>query len=454
MERPGVEFARAPDGAYLAYQAFGEGPIDICWQDDVFSIVDEWWEEPFGRALYEGMGEFSRVILHDRRGTGCSSREGGPATLETRVSDTLAVMEAVGAERPVVGGVLEGGASMALLAATHPERVRSLIWLRPTPRASAAPDYPWGVGPDYIEQDQRITESWGTVEYARAFIDLNIDVMEGFWSTQSSVEYLARLSRRTCSPDMAEQLNTIWYETDVRSVLPTVQVPTLLVIDQDDGDLELAGMGRHVAELMPHAEVEPYVPVTEDLVGVDIGLEQVRRFIGVERRPDALDSVLATVMFTDIVDSTKRSAELGDHDWRAVRRRHDEIVRTELERHRGREIKTLGDGFLATFEGPARGVHCARAIVAGVRSLGIQIRAGLHTGEVELEGDDIAGIAVAIGARVGALAGPSEVLVSRTIKDLTAGSGLVFVDAGEHDLKGVPDRWQLYRVTDEGAGSS
>ena len=262
------------------------------------------------------MAEFARVILHDRRGTGCSSREGGPANLETRVSDTLAVMEAVGAERPVVCGVLEGGASMALLAATHPERVRSLIWIRPTPRASAAPDYPWGVGPDYIERERIITGSWGTVEWASAFIDLNDNVMEGFWSTRSYMEFLARLSRRTCSPDVAEQLNTIWYETDIRSVLPTVQVPTLLVVDQDDGDLQLAGMAGHVAGLMPQAEVEPYVSVTEDLVGVGIWLEQIRRFIGVERRPDDLDSVLATVMFTDIVDSTKRSAELGDHDWR------------------------------------------------------------------------------------------------------------------------------------------
>ncbi len=244
---------------------------------------------------------------------------------------------------------------MALLAATHPERVRSLIWIRPTPRASAAPDYPWGVGPDYIERDRIITGSWGTVEWARAFIDLNNNVMEGFWSTRSYMEFLARLSRRTCSPDVAEQLNTIWYETDIRSVLPTVQVPTLLVLDQDDGDLQLAGMAGHVAELMPHAEVEPYVSVTEDLVGVGIGLEQIRRFIGVERRPDDLDSVLATVMFTDIVDSTKRSAELGDHDWRcgASPARRDRAHRVgasprardqDLGRRVPRHVRGAGEG--------------------------------------------------------------------------------------------------------------
>ncbi|MGZ8631679.1 MAG: adenylate/guanylate cyclase domain-containing protein [Actinomycetota bacterium] len=454
MDRPGVAFARAPDGAYLAYQAFGDGPIDIVWQDDFFSFVDEWWDDPAGRALYEGMARFARVVLHDRRGTGCSSRDGGPANLETRVSDTLAVMDTVGARRPVVGGVHEGGASMVLLAATHPERVRSLVWFRPVPRATAAADYPWGVGPEYIEKDRAITEDWGTEAYARAFMELNADVMEGPWSSEAYVAYLARLTRRTCTPDVAEQLNRIWYETDVRGVLPTVQVSTLLIVDQENSDLDLAGIGGHVAELMPDAQVEPYMPMDKDLAGVREGLEQIRRFIGVERPPDDLDSVLATVLFTDIVDSTKRSAELGDRDWSTVRRRHDEIVRTELGRHRGREIKTMGDGFLATFEGPARGVHCARAIVDRVRELGLEIRAGLHTGEIELDGEDIAGIAVSIGARVGALAGPSEVFVSRTVKDLTAGSGLMFADAGEHELKGVPDRWQLYRVTDEASAAT
>ena len=453
MDRPGVEFARASDGAYLAYQTFGEGPVDIVWQDDFFSFVDEWWDDPISRATYEGMSRFARIVLHDRRGTGCSSRDGGPGNLETRVSDTLAVMDAVGARRPVVGGVHEGGASMVVLAATYPERVSSLVWLRPVPRATKAPDFPWGAGPEYIERDRAITEDWGTEAYARAFMELNAGVMEGPWSSEAYVGYLARLTRRTCTPDVAERLNQLWYETDVRGILPTVQVPTLLIVDQDDADLDLAAIGAHVAALMPHARVEPYAPADDTLSGVLEGLEQIRSFIGVERPPDDLDTVLATVLFTDIVDSTRRSAELGDREWNTLRRRHDEIVRDELGRHRGREIKTMGDGFLATFEGPARGVHCARAIADRVRDVGIEIRAGLHTGEIELDGDDIAGIAVSIGARIGALAGPSEVLVSRTVKDLTAGSGLSFTDAGEHELKGVPDRWQIYRVGDEAASA-
>ena len=446
MDRPGVEFARAQDGAYLAYQVFGEGPIDLVWQDDFFSMVDEWWGAPMDRAVYENLGGFARVILHDRRGTGCSSREGGPANLETRVSDTLAVMDAAGARRPVIGGLMEGGASMALLAAMHPGRVRSLVWIRPVPRALAGPDYPWGVQPSYVEREAALIGTWGTETYARGFIELNADVMEGPWSEESYVAHLARITRRTCTPDVAEQLNRMWYESDVRGALPSIRVPTLLLVDQGEGDLNLLTIGEHVAALIPGSVLEPYVPMDDPNTAIPANGETIRRFIGAERRPEALDSVLATILFTDIVDSTRRSAALGDRDWTALRRRHDEIVRAELARYRGREIKTMGDGFLATFEGPARGVHCARSIAKGMRELGIEVRAGIHTGEVELDGDDVSGISVSIGARVGALAGPSEVLVSRTVKDLTAGSGFTFEDAGEHELKGVPDRWQLYRV--------
>ena len=227
---PMSPFARAPDGAYLAYQVFGEGSIDLVWQDDFFSVVDEWWDSPADRQIYEGVSEFARVILHDRRGTGCSSRAGGPANLETRVSDTLAVMDAAGSQLPVVGGLLEGGASMALLAALHPGRVRSLVWQRPMPRAAAAPDYPWGANASYISRDTEMTTHWGTETYARRFVELNVDVMEGPWSDEGYLAYLARLTWRTCTPDVAEQLDRIWYETDVRDVLPLIKVPTLLIL--------------------------------------------------------------------------------------------------------------------------------------------------------------------------------------------------------------------------------
>ena len=448
MDRPGVAYARAQDGAYLAYQVFGDGPIDLVWQDDFFSIVDEWWGLAGRiRPYHELLGGFARVILHDRRGTGCSSRNGGPANLETRVADTLTVLDAAGAQKPVVGGLMEGGASMALLAAMHPERVRSLVWWRPVPRALAAPDYPWGVQPSYVEREAAIIGAWGTEEWARAFVELNADAMEGPWSSEGCIPYLSRFSRRTCTPDVAEQLTRMWYETDVRGVLSSIQVPTLLLVDQADGDLPLAGAGEHVALLIPDAVVEPYARAGRcPHRATHQHRDDPNLSSAPSRRIEVLDSILATVLFTHIVDSTKRSAALGDRDWIVLRRRHDDIVREELARYRGREIKTMGDGFLATFEGPARGVRCARAIADRIRSLGIEIRAGLHTGEVEFEGDDIAGISVAIGARVGALAGPSEVLVSRTVRDLTAGSGFTFEDAGEHELKGVPERWQLYRV--------
>jgi class 3 adenylate cyclase len=449
MDRPGVAFARAKDGTYLAYQVFGDGPIDLVWQDDFFAMVDQWWDATPDRAVYEALGGFARVILHDRRGTGCSSRGGGPGNLETRVNDTLAVMDAAGTRQAVVGGVLEGGASMALLAAMHPQRVRSLVWVRPLPRALAAPDFPWGLPPSYVEREQAISGDWGTEAYARGFMELNSAGMEGPWSAEEYVAHLARIMRRTCTPEVAEQLNQMWYETDVRGVLSSIQVPTLLLVDEGDTDFRFKHIAEHVASSIPGALVEPYAPMGGTEADADINGEAIRRFIGVARTPEALDSVLATVMFTDIVDSTKRSAEMGDRGWSAVRRRHDEIVRGELARYRGREVKTMGDGFLATFDGPARAMHCARTIGSGVRSLGIEIRAGVHTGEIEMEGDDIAGITVAIGARIAAMARPSEVLISRTVRDLTAGSGLKFEDAGEHELKGVPSRWQLYRVAGE-----
>jgi class 3 adenylate cyclase len=355
-------------------------------------------------------------------------------------------MDAAGARRPVVGGLMEGGASMALLAAMYPERVRSLVWVRPLPRAMAGPDYPWGVQPSYVEREAKLAGAWGTEAYARGFINLNAEVMEGPWSEDSYVPRLARITRRTCTPDVAEQLNRMWYESDVRGALSSIRVPTLLLVDQEDGTMNRRTIGEHVASLIPDAVIEPYILMDDPVTAISANCEAIRQFLGAERPPEALDSVLATVLFTDIVESTRHSAALGDRGWSAVRLRHDEIVRSELVRYRGHEIKTMGDGFLATFEGPARGVHCARSIASRVRELGIEIRAGLHTGEIELEGDDISGISVAIGARVCALAGPSEVLVSRTVKDLAAGSGFHFEDTGHHELKGVPDRWQLYRV--------
>jgi class 3 adenylate cyclase len=267
--------------------------------------------------------------------------------------------------------------------------------------------------------------------------------MGGPWGDEDYLRFITSASRRTCTPDVAEELNRIWYDTDIRGVLPTIQAPVLLVTSEADDDL---GLARSIAAQIPHAEIATFPGPYLEFEHFDLILTVIRRFIGAERPPRGLDSVLATVLFTDIVGSTEREAALGDRGWQEVHERHDQIVRSELARYRGREIKRTGDGFLATFDGPARGVHCALAIAEEVRRLGIEIRAGLHTGEIELDADDIAGLTVAIGARVSAKAGPSEVLVSQTVKDLTAGSGLVFEDRGEHELKGVPGSWHLHAV--------
>jgi class 3 adenylate cyclase/pimeloyl-ACP methyl ester carboxylesterase len=446
MNRPEVRFTRASDGAYLAYQMFGEGPIDLFWQEDTFAFVDELWDSPPERAWHEGMAEFARMIIYDRRGLGLSSRDVAPGNLETQVTDTLAVLDAEGIGRAYFGGVLESGAPNMLLAATYPERVRGLVWMQPVPRSAEAPDFPWGVGPEYAEREQEILEWWGTRRWAESFVELNAEWMGGVWSTDAYMEFLTRVSRRTCTPDVAGALARIWFDTDVRNVLATIKTPVLLMVDDDEQSRELLG---YLTTQMPQAEVS-----FSSLTG-DVGLEDfataheaIRRFVGAERAPLGLDSVLATVLFTDIVGSTRQAAAVGDRAWRIIQDRHDRIVRNELERYRGREIKRMGDGFLATFDGPARGVRCAQAIIEEMQGLEIEVRAGLHTGEIQLDADDIAGLTVAIAARVGALAGPSEVLISQTVKDLIAGSGLTFVDRGEHDLKGVPDRWRLYRAED------
>ena len=443
MARPDVEFARAADGAYLAYQTFGNGPIEIFWQEDYLAMVDELWDSPLDRAWHEGLAEFARVSIYDRRGIGLSSRNVAPGNLETQVADLLTVLDAQEIERAVFGGFLESGAPNALLAATYPERVQALVWIYPAPRTTAAPDFPWGVGPDYVRRELEILERWGTERWAREFIELNSMVMGGPWGSEDYLRFITSASRRTCTPDVAKELSRIWYDTDVRGVLPTIQAPMLLVTSEADDDL---GLAHSIAAQIPHAEIATFPGPYLEFEDFDPILAAIRRFIGAERPPLGLDSVLATILFTDIVGSTGREAALGDRGWQEVHERHDRIVRSELARYRGREIKRMGDGFLATFDGPARGVHCALAIAEEVRSLGIEIRAGLHTGEIELDADDIAGLTVAIGARVSAKAGPSEVLVSQTVKDLTAGSGLVFTDRGEHELKGVPGSWRLYAV--------
>jgi class 3 adenylate cyclase/pimeloyl-ACP methyl ester carboxylesterase len=433
-------YARAADGAYIAYRTMGEGPIDLVWQFDWLSNVDTIPESDVFGTLFSSLASFSRVILHDRRATGLSSRNVAAPNLETRVSDLVAVLDAVDAIRPVLAGEREGGAPNALLAATDPERIRSLIWYEPSLRSTWTPDYPWGARPEYVEREATDIALWGTTAYGEAFIET--EAVAGHDIDPHDAEQVARLSRHTATPDVARELTRVWYETDVRALLPSIQVPSLLLAFEGNED-ELA----YVAALMPDVR-------TQILVGSesnkDYGgfADAIRGFLGVDTTP-SMDTILTTVMFTDIVDSTPTQARLGDRAWEDLIEQHHAIVRRMLARFRGLEQDTAGDGFYARFDGPARAIACATAIAEAVRPLGIEVRGGLHTGECEISDGKCTGLSVSIGARVMAQASPGEILVSQTVKDLVAGSGLTFEDAGEHELKGVPDRWRLYRVVHE-----
>jgi class 3 adenylate cyclase len=428
------------DGVYIAYQTVGEGPIDFVWQFDlIFGDVETIWESFVGDWLLQ-LSSFSRLILHDRRGTGLSSRNVSPPDLETRVDDLAVILDAIGSERPVLGGYGDAGASNVLFAASRPERVHSLVWSEPAPRNTWAPDYPWGADPAYVERTANVTaELWGTEAFGAAFAEVEASV--GNDVPPEFAAKMGRLSRHTATPDVAVTIDRIWTETDIRPILPSVNTPTLLLaMWKEEAD--------HVASLMPNAELR-ILPATSWAENMAAEIAHIREWLGVAPPAPDLDRVLGAVLFTDIVGSTERLVELGDTRWRSLLARHDEYARTEIERHRGRVVDSVGDGVFATFDGPARAVRCALAIMRSVQDLGIQIRAGVHVGEVELEGNAVRGIAVHVGARLAALAEPGQVLATGTVKDLVAGSGLTFEDAGEHELKGVPDRWRLYAVVSD-----
>ncbi len=443
VETLDVHYAEAPDGALIAYQVSGDGPIDIVSQIDWPGNLDLEWEEPLGRLFLTELGRFGRVIRHDRRGIGLSSRNVALPTLETRVADLLLVMDAVGCERAVLVGIFESGSPNALLAATHPDRVQSMVWFEPTPRFAWAPDYPWGRSEADLELELEQIELWGTNEYGRLFLEMESARDNALPDIE--ISYYARASRNSCTPDVAKELARIWYASDVRGILPAIQAPTLL-IGKSEVDISEAQV-RYVASMIPGAEVQTLPAIEWSEEDMYVGAEAVRRFAGVDRPHTELDTILATILFTDIVGSTERQSSIGDHAWKELVGRHHAIVRNALSRWRGVEIDTAGDGFYATFDGPARAIRCAQEIVERVRELGLQIRAGIHTGECEVIDGKTSGLSVSIGARVSAKAGPSEVLVSQTVKDLTAGSGLTYEDAGEHELKGVPGQWRLYRAT-------
>jgi pimeloyl-ACP methyl ester carboxylesterase/class 3 adenylate cyclase len=451
IEAPRARYAFNGDVA-IAYGVAGDGPVDLVYVQGYVSHVEFMWECPQAVSFFQRLAEWARLITIDRRGTGMSDRFSASdlPPMEDAARDILAVMDALDSPQAAVVGHHEGGQLGAMLAALHPDRVRSLSLIETTISWRSAADREDG----YVATDAQIDEqieawrlSFGTRRDEQELFELMAPSYPG---DRALYAFLSRLQRYAASPNSAAGFLKLLFETDIGGILGSISVPTQVLHRREDRLLKIE-YGRELADAIPGAELVelpggdwwPFLGDTEPL------LDAIERFtLGapVGRDQGTSSRTLATVLFTDIVRSTERAAELGDASWREVLRQHHELVRQQLASYRGVEIETSGDGFFARFEGPARGVRCAVAIVEGVRALGIQVRAGVHTGEVETSEGKIMGIGVHIGARISAIAGPSEVLVSSTVKDLVAGSGLSFEDAGEHELKGVPDTWRLYRV--------
>jgi pimeloyl-ACP methyl ester carboxylesterase len=449
VEAPEVRYARSGD-VNIAYGVVGEGPFDLVFiSGSVFSSLEYAWEGP-PADFFRRLTSFCRLILLDKRGTGLSDRGIGVPDLETRMDDVRAVMDAAGSRRAAVMGVSEGGAMTILFAATYPERTAAAILYGTMPSAVRNEDFPWDWSrEEFIAYLEGLESRWGTPEY---FLQRLQAYAPRFVDDDDVRRWWIRLCRLSSSPRAAVDLARMSMDIDVRHVLPTIRVPTLVVHTTGDQVVDVR-FGRYMAEAIPDAEYvelpgEDHIFWAESSEAV---LREVERFLtGIWHRGewDVVESerVLATVLFTDIVGSTGKVAELGDRRWRELLQRHHAMVRRQLVRFHGREIDTAGDGFLASFDGPARAIRCAFTVTEAVRELGIEVRAGLHAGECEVVDGKVGGIAVHIGARVAANAAPSQVLVSSTVKDLVAGSGIEFRDRGLTELKGIPGEWRLYSV--------
>jgi class 3 adenylate cyclase len=422
---------------HIAFSITGQGPIDLVFVPGWIWQLEQIWEEPTVARFLNRLASFSRLIMFDRRGSGLSDPLPRAPTLEEQMDDVVAVMDAAGSQQAALYAQLEGGAMAALFAATHPERTKALVIYEGQPRMSWAPGYDWALRPE--ERELQAGEPWGDGSRLRVLSPRSAD-------DPRLLAWFGRLERLAASPGVAGRLIRMNAQVDVRAVLPQVQAPTLILHRKDDGFVDVRH-SRYLAEHIPGAK---YVELPGDEVfafgpGNEPLLDEIEEFLTGARQAPEPDRILATVMFTDIVDSTRHAARLGDRRWRETLELLQSAVVPQLARFRGRPIKTLGDGLLATFDGPARGVRCAAAIRdAAQASVGLQVRSGLHTGEVDLVGNDIGGIAVHIGARVSAQARPGEVLVSSTVKDLVVGSGIDFEDRGEYELKGVPGSWRLW----------
>jgi pimeloyl-ACP methyl ester carboxylesterase len=451
---PDVQYVKTSDGAHIAYQIFGNGAFDVVYVPGfAYNVEHAWRLEPVARA-YRQLAGFSRVIVFDRRGTGLSDRidEASPPTLDARMDDIRAVMDAAGVERAVLLGYEDGANLCAVFAASNPSRVLAAVLHGSASRGLWAPDYPWAWRADqWNDYLERIDSEWGTQEFADFIVD---------WAWPSHIgdaafrREWASFLRQSASPGAAVAFERLARDTDVRDVLGTIQVPVLVTHRVGD-QVEPIECARELVNQIPGARLVELPGTDNHAFAGDVAqlLDAVERFLASVRDEEVdVDRVLATVLFTDMVGSTETAARIGDRAWRELVVAHDQRVRTLLGRYRGREVDRAGDGFFALFDGPARAVRCALAIGDALEPLGVTVRAGVHTGEVELDGAGVRGIAVNIGARVAASAGTGEVLVSSTVKYLVAGSGLGFESRGHHALKGIPDEWELFaavpRVTE------
>ena len=437
---PKTQYTKSGD-VHIAYQVTGSGPLDLVFVPGFVSHLEYQWEYPESARFFERLASFSRLICFDKRGTGLSDRVGGIPSLEQRMDDVRAVMDAVGSDRAALFGISEGGPMSLLFAATYPARTAALAIYGSYARRAWAADHTFG---RTVEDMDRVLETiereWG----GPMGMEIWAPSMTG---DERLRHWWANYLRLAASPGAAMNIMRMNMEIDVRHVLPSVRVPTLILHRTGDR-LTFVEQGRYLAERIPGARLAE-LPGDDHMpfLNSDQIIDEVEEFLTGTRNVAETDRVLATVLFTDIAGSTEHAATLGDRRWRDVLAGYYGTARRELARFRGREVDTAGDGLFAAFDGPARAVRCAEAISAGVRSLGIEVRAGLHTGECEMIGDKVGGIAVHIGARVASLARPGEVLVSNTVKDLVAGSGLTFTERGVHALKGVPGEWPLFAVT-------
>lgn len=443
MRVPETRYTKTSDGVYLAYQVTGGGSVDVVYEPGWASNVDLMWARPdIGRFLRH-VATWARLIVFDRRGSGLSDRTAGIPSLETRTDDLRSVMDAAGSERAVIVGLWDGGNTAALFASSHPDRALGIVLVETRARNLWATDYPIGEPVEENEEYNRQAEAgWGTGGFESWWVSESPEKDD-----QAYIDELAYYFRHCISPGGALLANEMWARIDIRGILPAIHVPTL-VIDGHADPVHARYLAEHIAGArLAHnprgTQSSEYFPGP----GTEREAEQVRSFVEDLREERAqLDRVLATVLFTDIVGSTERAAELGDRGWGALLGRHHQRVRALLARYRGVEVDTAGDGFFATFDGPARAVRCAHGIVEAVRTLGLEVRAGIHVGEVQTVDDKAGGLAVMLGARLGAMAAPSEVLVSGTVSDLCVGSGLAFEEVGQRELKGIPGTWRVLRA--------